>query len=162
MVGGRKLTRDVLGDFVGAGGGCWSSGSPIAAFDISTNPLNPTLLCTIKGKKPFYFTGWQVVGNKLFALDGNFGAVVVFNFDRRRLDFKQLGQYSVGDAQNLGTYLGVSPDGALIYVPNMGYDMIAVLDTNNLISGRPPLITDIGAFRGPFQTSVSPTPYLGH
>ena len=144
-------------------GASLSTGSPIAVFDISTNPLNPTLLTTIQGKKPFYFTGWQVVGNKLFALDeGNFGAVVVFNFDRRHLDFRQLAQYSVGEAQNLGQYLGVSPDGALIYVPNTGYDMIAVLDTNRLISGRPPLITNIGGFRGPFQVVVSPTRYRGH
>lgn len=133
---------------------------PIAVFDISINPKNPTLLTTIHGnspkKKPFYFVSWKVVGNRLFALDGNSGIVVAFNFDRKNLNFSQLGVYMVGHPQNLGGWIGVSPDGALIYVPIMGYDMISVLDANKLVHGHSPLITNIGAFRSPIQVAVSP------
>ena len=43
-----------------------------------------------------------------------------------------------------------------IYVPIMGYDMLAVLDANKLVHGHSPLITNIGAFRGPIQVAVSP------
>ncbi len=133
---------------------------PIGVFDISINPKNPTLLTTICGKapkkKPFYFYSWKVVGNRLFALDGNFGDVVAFNFDRKNLNFSQLGLYTVGNPQNLGGYIGVSPDGALIYVPIIGYDMLAVLDASKLVHGHSPLITNIGAFRSPYQVTVSP------
>lgn len=137
-----------------------SSTAPIAVFDISTNPLRPTLVTTIHGTSPtrkgFYFVSWKVVGNRLFALDGNSGIVVAFNFDRKNLNFSQLGLYMVGHPQNLGQYIGVSPDGALIYVPIMGYDMLAVLDANKLVHGQSPLITNIGAFRSPIQVAVSP------
>ena len=137
-----------------------SSTAPIAVFDISTNPLRPTLVTTIHGTSPtrkgFYFQSWKVVGNRLFALDGNSGIVVAFNFDRHNLNFSQLGVYMVGHPQNLGQYIGVSPDGALIYVPIAGYDMLAVLDANKLVHGQSPLITNIGAFRSPYQVTVSP------
>jgi hypothetical protein len=137
-----------------------NNAGPIAVFDISINPMKPTLLTTIYGKspktKPFYFVSWKVIGNRLFALDSNFGNVVAFNFDRHNLNFSQLGLYSVGHPQNLGYYIGVSPDGALIYVPIQGYDMLAVLDANKLVHGHSPLITNIGAFRGPVQVTVSP------
>jgi DNA-binding beta-propeller fold protein YncE len=137
-----------------------SSTAPIAVFDISTNPLRPTLVTTLYGTSPtqkgFYFISWKVVGNRLFALDGNSGIVVAFNFDRHNLNFSQLGVYTVGHPQNLGYYIGVSPDGALIYVPIAGYDMISVLDANKLINGHSPLITNIGAFRSPYQVTVSP------
>ena len=42
----------------------------------------------------------------------------------------------------------------VIYVPT--FDMLAVLDANKLISGQDPLITNIGAFRFPYQVTVSP------
>jgi hypothetical protein len=143
-----------------------SSTAPIAVFDINTNPLSPTLLTTIYGTSPtqkgFYFLSWRVVGNRLFALDGNSGMVVAFNFDRKSMNFSQLGVYMVGHPQNIGNYLGVSPDGALIYVPIAGYDMLAVLDANKLVNGHSPLITNIGAFRSPGQVTVSPaTIYSG-
>jgi hypothetical protein len=143
-----------------------SSTAPIAVFDISTNPLRPTLVTTIHGTSPtrkgFYFQSWKVVGNRLFALDGNSGIVVAFNFDRKNLNFSQLGLYMVGHPQNLGEGIGVSPDGALIYIPIAGYDMLAVLDANKLVHGHSPLITNIGAFRSPYQVTVSPaTIYSG-
>jgi DNA-binding beta-propeller fold protein YncE len=68
----------------------------------------------------------------------------------------------VGHPQNLGEGIGVSPDGALIYIPIAGYDMLAVLDANKLVHGHSPLITNIGAFRSPYQVTVSPaTIYSG-
>ena len=56
---------------------------------------------------------------------------------------------------NVGN-LAVSPDGALIYVALTDSDMITMLDANLLVGHQPPLITNIGAFRAPYQVSVSP------
>jgi len=62
----------------------------------------------------------------------------------------------VPHSHDLGYGIGVSPDGALIYVPVAGYDMITVLDANLLVAHQPPLITNIGTVPGPGQITVSP------
>lgn len=139
-----------------------STTAPIAVFDIGANPLSPTLLTTIYGKAPhnksFYFVSWRIVGNRLFALDANLGTVVAFNFDRRHLNFDQLGTYTMEHPPSVYGYIDVSPDGKLIYLPVTGYDMISVLDADKLVRGHSSLITNIGAFRSPFQVTVSPAP----
>ncbi len=137
--------------------------SPIAILDIGANPMQPVLLATITGTPPshaggagvFYFGSWQVVGNRIFALDYNQGAIVVFKYDRQNSDFSQLSTY-VSPALRFSGYLAVPPYGNLLYVPLIGSDMIAVFDTNKLAGGQDPLITNIGAFRAPFQVAVSP------
>lgn len=139
---------------------------PIAVLDISQNPLLPVTVATIAGTPPsslgtagaFYFSSWQVIGNRLLALDAySQGVMVAFNFDRTHSNFSQLGTYSFGSPQAVSSYIGVSPDGALIYVPTA--DALAVLDANKLASGQNSLITNIGAFRAPRQAAVSPVPF---
>ena len=84
-------------------------------------------------------TTFQVVGNRLFALDINSGSVLAFNFDVAHSNFSQLAIYRL--PSDYSTYnLAVSPDGALIYLPINNPDMITVLDAN--LSGRRPAATD--------------------
>ena len=140
-----------------------NAGQQIKVFDIGTTPMNPTLVATITGSAvpqaglsaSYYFSSYQVVGNRLFALDVLQHAVVAFNFDRANQKFSQLGAFRV-PGNNVGFSLAVSPDGALVYVPVTGDDAIAVLDANLLASGQLPLLTMIAAGRNPNQVAVSP------
>lgn len=101
------------------------------------------------------FESWQVVGNRLFTLAG--ATVSVFEFDRAHSTYKQLATYRLPTKSPVayGT-LAVSPDGTLIYVPIIDYDLIIVLDANLLIAQKPPLITEIGTLRAPFKVAVDP------
>lgn len=144
--------------------GLSANGSPIAVFDISANPKNPTLVTTITGtpplgSPPFGFYNWKVAAGRLFAMDYTQNAVVAFTFDRAHNNFSQLNYYLVP----LGYYtysLAVSPDGNLIYVPIQNYDAMGVLDANALVNGQNPLITILGAFVNPYQVIVSPVSNL--
>ena len=136
------------------------AGNNIMVYDIVTNPKSPTLLATITGSVPSgvppYFYSFQVVGNRLFALDTNSQSILAFNFDDVHLNFSQLAVYQL--PSNAITYLfAVSPDGALIYFPINNPDMIMVLDANLLAGGLPPLITNIATGIWPYQVAVSPT-----
>ena len=136
------------------------SGYDIVVYDISSNPKSPTLLATITGSVPDgsspYFYGFQVIGNRLFALDINSGSILAFNFDIAHMNFSQLATYRItSDYYSAG--LAVSPDGALIYLSNVNPDMITVLDANLLAGGEAPLITNIATGIWPGQVAVSPT-----
>ena len=107
------------------------------------------------------------MNGRLFALDINQGLVMAFNFDRVGSDFTQLGVYALkgGALINLYLvwqgiygvpYLAASPDGAYLYIPIGGDDMITVLDANLLASGQPPLVTNIGTGRSPVAVDVNP------
>ena len=129
----------------------------ILVFDISSNPKSPALLTTITGNVPGsgppYLYAFQVVGNRLFALDTASESVLAFNFDVAHSDFSQLAVYR---PPNFTYNLAVSPDGALIYLPINNPDMITVLDANLLAGGQPPLITNIATGIWPYQVAVSP------
>ena len=147
------------------GAGQSSYAGPIAVLDIGANPKNPALVANIYGTPPghvggagpFYFGSWQVVGNRLFALDFTQNAIVVFNFDRNTYNFDQLRAHPLPYAA--GT-LAVTPDGGMIYVAYPYRDMIGVLDAGKLVNGQDPLITNIGAFPGVYQVTVSPATQL--
>jgi hypothetical protein len=132
----------------------------IAVFDIGQNPKNPTLVTTIKGifAHSSLFMSYQVVGNRLFALDVGDSMLFAFNFDRQHSNFSQLGAYVFQNNSSFGAgpYLAVSPDGALIYVPAVGDDMISVFDANKLANRQPPLITNLASFHAPNVMAVSP------
>ena len=142
--------------------------SGIGVFDISVNPASPTLLATLYGALPpgqggggtLYLYTWKVVGNRLFAVESNFGAVLAFSLDRKNQDFSQTGYYFDNRIQKFTPYIDVSPDGELLFLPIGGYDMLAVLDANKLFAGQAPFITNIGTFRTPLQPMVSPVSHL--
>ncbi len=129
----------------------------IAVFDIGEDPTSPTLVTTIKGVLSNYFLlSYQVVGTRLFALDGNSNMLLAFNFDRQHSNFTRLGGVFF-KADFAGTpSMAMSPDGSLIYVPVSGDDMISVFDANKLATGQQPLITNLANFRGPTVATVSP------
>ena len=132
------------------------SGYDILVFDIDNYPEPPTLVATITGNVPGpyppYLYYFQVVGNRLFALDTNSNSVLAFNFVPPS-NFSQLAAYQLPSAYG---GLTVSPDGALIYLPISNPDMITVLDANQLINGQAPLITNIATGVFPYQVAVSP------
>ena len=129
----------------------------IAVFDVGQNPKHPTLVTTIKGNLAHYFfMSYQVVGNRLFALDLGSNMLFAFNFDRQHANFSQLGAYLFTGDFSGNPYLAVSPDGALIYVPLGGENMISVFDANKLANRQPPLITNLANFHAPSVMAVSP------
>jgi hypothetical protein len=109
----------------------------------------------VPGYGPPYLRAFQVVGNRLFALDWNSISVLAFNFDVAHSNFSQLATYQLPTGSY--TYsLAVSPDGALVYLPIENPDMITVLDANLLAGGQSPLITNIATGIWPYQVAVSP------
>jgi hypothetical protein len=151
------------------------SAGPIKVLDISADPKHPTLVTTIAGTPPLHvggtgqlnFVSYVVVNGHLFALDVNQGLVMAFNFDRVGSNFSQLGVYALKGNPFINPYLvsqgiygvpylAASPDGAYLYVPIGGDDMITVLDANLLANGQPPLVTNIGTGRSPVAVDVNP------
>ena len=147
------------------GGFSLGSANPIVVLDIGTNPKNPTLVTRITGTPlsgrvggpgPMFLYSYQVVGNRLFAMDFNNNLLVAFNFDRQHSNFSQLGAYQWNGDFAFNPYIAVSPDGALLYMPFGGDDLISVFDANLLASGQPPLITNLASFHGASYMAVSP------
>jgi len=133
------------------------AGQPIVVLDISQDPKNPTVVATIKGTPAgMGLATFQVVGNRLFALDVNRRYLVAFNFDRQHGNFSQLGAYSWGGDISRYPYLAASPDGAFLYLGFAGDDTISVFDGNKLAAGQSPLITNLAGFHGPLAMAVSP------
>lgn len=108
-------------------------------------------------------TGYQVVGDKLYAFDPT-GVIVVFNFNRSTGDFRQRGWYfyPIGDEYNsviqFAPNFAFSADGAWLYVADGLNDLIAVLDPAKLVSGGDAVFTTIRAPYYPFELAVSPVP----
>jgi len=130
----------------------------IKVFDIST-PTNPRLVTTIT---PLPISRWgfpqvnnyQVIGNKLYALDFN-GAVVVFNFDRAKGDFRERGYLSSPARQNFSSFV-FSPDGSILYLTDYYGNSVLAAATNLLTSGKDPELTGIRAPFAPYLIAVSP------
>jgi DNA-binding beta-propeller fold protein YncE len=135
-------------------------GQNVMVYDIATNPKNPTLLATITGSVPGgitpYLNSFQVVGNRLFALDTNSQDILAFNFDDVHMNFDQLAVYKLPISLTDDLFT-VSSDGALLYLPVINPDMVIVLDANLLVENQPPFITNIATGIYPFQVAVSPT-----
>jgi hypothetical protein len=130
----------------------------IKVFDIST-PSNPRLLITLT---PLPISQWgfpkvnnyQVIGKTLYAIDLN-GAVVQFNFDWDKKDFRERGYIDAGSKVNFSGFL-FSPDGTNMYLTDYFRDAVLVLDTSLLIDGKHPEITNIRAPYAPYLIDVSP------
>jgi hypothetical protein len=135
------------------------AGSGIAVCDLS-QPTNPTLVGTVNGSQPgstapMFFWSFQAVGNRLFAADSYSNAVLAFNFDPVHRDFTQLGVTFV-PAGRIGSFMAVTPDGALAYIAGLESESISVLDANALANGQPSLITVLANGTVPAQVAVSP------
>ncbi len=130
----------------------------IRIFDIA-NPTNPKPVTVIT---PIPIPRWgfpqvvnyQVIGNKLYAID-LYGAVVVFNFDRAKGDFRERGYVASDHQENYTSYV-FSPDGSYMYVTDYFGDLVLVLDTSKLIGGTNPALTQIRSPYTPYLIDVSP------
>jgi hypothetical protein len=137
-----------------------ASGS-IKVFDISANPLNPTLVTTITvDDSPYLDTlySFAIADNRLFAYD-YVGAEVpdpvwIYNFDRPHNNFSLLG-YALDQSFGYGNkVIAVSPDGNLLFVP--GDEAIQIFDVNQIVNGQSGLITQLASYHGPAVLAVSP------
>jgi hypothetical protein len=143
---------------------CRSLGVGIGVFDIGANPKNPNLVTTISGMDSNHVGGggpgllfsYQVVGNRLFALDIENQFLLAFNFDRQHGNFTQLGASPAPGSFFGNPYIAASPDGNLIYVPFGESDTVSVFDANKVASSQPALITNFASFHGPAVMAVSP------
>ena len=131
----------------------------IKVFDLS-NPLQPKRLTElvplpISGRGFPYVVNYQIAADKLYATDLA-GAVVIFNFNWNKGDFRQRGYY-VAPSKNWWGGFRVSPDGAYFYATDYINDQILVFDANKLSYGRDALLTAIRAPYYPYTIDVSPT-----
>jgi hypothetical protein len=145
----------------------------IKVFDISANPLNPTLVTSITANDNPYnglLYSYTIVGNRLFAYDYVNGPVTnpiwIWNFDRQHNNFSLLGS-ATDDTYGYGNkVIAVSPDGNLLFVP--GFESVQIYNVGNIVNGQAPLITQLAAYHGPSVLAVSPvagqnlvSPYAG-
>ena len=130
----------------------------IRVFDLSspTNPRNVVVITpTPIPRRGFpQVDNYQVIGDRLYAID-LYGAIVEFNFDRAKGDFRELGYLSSDQQQNYTSY-GFSADGSYMYVVDYFGDLVSVLDTSKLISGKNPTLTNIRSPYTPYSFDVSP------
>ena len=133
----------------------------IKVFDLSANPLNPTLVTTITPDDNGYadaLYSFTIVGNRLFAYDYISAPVSnpiwVWNFDRQHNNFGLLGS-ATDDTYGYGNkVIAVSPDGNLLFVP--GFESVQIFNVGNIVNGQAPLITQLAAYHGPSVLAVSP------
>ena len=125
-------------------------------YDIVTNPKGPALLATITGSVPSGdppdLYAFQVVGNRLFALDTNSESVLAFNFDVAHSTLQPTGCVRATN-RLLPLRHGRLAHGELIHLPINNPDMITVLDANLLAGGEPPLVTTIATGIWPNQVA---------
>lgn len=132
----------------------------IRVFDIS-NPTSPKSLLEltpipIPRRGAPYVNNYQVLGNKLYAIDLT-GAVVVFNFDRTKGDFRERGWVASESTENFSAF-GFSADGVYLYLSDYFSDLVFVADTNKLALGGDPTVTNIRSPYTPSFVTVSPVP----
>ena len=137
-----------------------SNRARIKIFDLS-NPTQPKRVSEITPipipRRGFpYVSNYQVVGDHLYALDSS-GVVVVFNFRRDIGDFRERG-WSIIPNVNFANNFAFSPDGAWLYVTDSVNDLVAVLDTSKLTTGKNVLVTNVRAPYYPIAIDVSPVP----
>jgi hypothetical protein len=135
------------------------SGEEIKVFDIATNPKAPvaigTIAANIPNKSSAYLGDVRIAGAFLFTIDTSTYSVIAFNFDPVHSNFSQLGIYT----PPFGSYypiLAVSPDAALIYLPDSVNSSITVLDTSKLANSQPPLVTELATGTWPWLVAMSP------
>ncbi len=123
----------------------------IKVFDIS-NPTHPRSLAEltpvpVPGRGFPYVANYQVVGNKLYAIDTN-GVIVVFNFDRAAGDFRERGYYLLDPSSRVVAF-AFSADGSNLYLADNLNDRVLVLATDKLASGKDAEVTTLRAPYGP-------------
>ena len=131
----------------------------IKLFDIS-NPLSPKPLTEItpipiSGRGFPFVNNYQVLGDKLYAIDLN-GAVVVFNFDRSKGDFRQRGYVSAPYSNPSFSGYAFSADGSYIYIVDYFGDSILAGDVSKLLTGGEASVTSIRSPFVPNLIDVSP------
>ncbi len=104
-----------------------------------------------------YVFNYQVVGNKLYAIDTS-GIVVVFNFDKQKGDFRERGYSVSGSSSSYYGGFSFSPDGLYMYVSDTENDQVLVLDVSRLSIGKGVLLTSVRAPYLPYTMAVSPVP----
>ena len=143
--------------------------SSVKAFDISNNPLSPTLLTTINpfvpsGTASMFMDSLALVGNHLYAYDSLQRIVEVFNFNRATENTTFVNYFIVpGSTPAANGYiagLAVTPDEALLYASNRKDDSVAVIDNVKLLAGvqgdPTMLLTAIATAQGPTSIVISP------
>jgi len=133
----------------------------LKVFDISVNPLAPTLVTSIGAPLPngsLTNLGWfQVVGTRLFIYGRLQGLIEVYNFDRTTPNFSLVTTFGVPGAAGFQVPMVVTPDGSLLYAGLSDEDNVAVIDVAKLVAGNPnPLITKIRTGLLPDNLAVSP------
>ena len=131
----------------------------VGLFDIS-QPTQPKRVweftpVPVPGRGFPYVENYQVVGGKLYAIDPS-GIVVVFNFDRQKGDFRELGYYVNPDTNSYWYGFAFSTDGAYMYVSDELNDQISILDTSKLPFGKDVLLTNLRAPYAPEAMDISP------
>jgi hypothetical protein len=132
----------------------------IKVFDLS-NPTSPKSFLEltpvpISGRGAPLVNNYEVVGNKLYGIDLT-GAVVVFNFDRSKGDFRERGWVASSSMENYSAF-GFSADGLYLYIADYFGDLVLVADTSKLASGGDPTLTNIRSPYTPSLLGVSPVP----
>ncbi len=132
----------------------------VRVFDIS-KPMQPRPLAElapvpVPGHGFPYVANYQVVGNKLYAIDLN-GIIVVFNFDRTAGDFRERGYYLL-DPSSTVTAFAFSADGSNLYLSDYVNDQVLVFATEKLASGKDAEVTALRSPWGPDVIGVSPVP----
>jgi hypothetical protein len=138
----------------------------LAVLDL-TDPLNPMRVGTITPTLPLgpngYLGAFDLVGNRVFAVDGDSHIAYAFNFDPATHSYAQLGSFAIPAVQLMSIdTITVSPDGGLLYVPLGDEDGVAVLDTARMVAGAPGVLltkihTGVGAYF-PALRPGAPTP----
>ena len=132
----------------------------IRVFDIS-NPISPKAIAEITPipipRRGFpYVVNYQVIGNKLYAIDLN-GAAVVFNFDRTKGDFRERGYVASNSTQGYSAF-AFSADGSYLYLADFYNDLVLVGDTSKLETNSDLKVTNIRSPYTPYLLAVSPVP----
>ncbi len=97
---------------------------------------------------------YQVIGNKLYAIDMT-SAVIVFNFDRTKSDFRERA-YGASDSTENHSALAFSADGSYLYVTDYFNDLVLVVDTSKLERGDDLTLTNTRSPHTPYLLAVSP------
>lgn len=130
----------------------------IKVFDLS-NPIQPKRFAElvplpIPNHGLLYVVGYQIAAEKLYVTDLG-GTVVVFNFNRQKGDFREIGYYVHPSSDFWGGFR-LSPDGAYFYATDYINDQVLVFDAAKLSYGRDALLTAIRAPYYPYAIDVSP------
>ncbi|MFI5118436.1 MAG: IPT/TIG domain-containing protein, partial [Terriglobales bacterium] len=139
----------------------------LAVLDLADR-WNPQRVATITATPPpgatvGYLCAFDLIGNRLFVVDGDSHVAYAFNFDPANSNYDQLGSFTIPAVQLMSIdTITVSPDGSLLYVPLSDEDGVAVLDTERMVAGAPGVLltkirTGVGAYFAGLRPGA-PTP----